>query len=261
MMNGLFRKYWYLTVVAVLFFASASFAQTTTTMDLTSPGNGTTLGNVYVDPYTATVGGVANTTVICDDWSNNSYLNESWTANVNTISSLGGKLTNAPMFGNNQPLYNELAWLGSQLLANYAAKPTLAQQAAQTEISFAIWELTYGVNGTTKDSTAPAAYLSEYLSGGTSNAEYIAAQTYLCEATGGCQGYAGEAGYNASGWEILTPNSSDPICNGGPCPSSPAQEFLLYTPESSATILFGADMLGLLGLAIVFRRRLLRPIL
>jgi len=240
-MNSLLRKYWYLTVVAVLFFASASLAQTTS-VTLTGVGDGATLGDVYVDPYTATVGGVANTSVICDDWSNNSYVNESWTANVTNVAAVGS--SGSPMFGNNSSLYNEVAWLGSQLLAN--PKNT----TMQTEISFAIWDLTYGANNTYMDPTNPLTYLS---ANGTSS-EYAQTLLLISEAEG-------EGTYNSSGWEILTPNSGDPTCSGSPCPSSPPQEFLVYTPESSAVILFGADMLGLLGLAIVFRRRLLRPVL
>jgi len=44
----------------------------------------------------------------------------------------------------------------------------------------------------------------------------------------------------------------------------PPQEFIadpvVGAPESSAMILFVTDMFGLLGLCIVFRRHLLRPI-
>lgn len=246
MMKSLFRKYWYLTVVAVLFLASASFAQTTTSMDLTGVGDGATLGDVYVDPYTATVGGVAGVPVICDDWSNNSYLNETWTATVINAATVGNTSLGTPLFGNNQSLYNELAWLGSQLLAN----PT--NTTLQTEISFAMWDLTYGVNGTGEESPTPLTYLSENLTNGTSNSEYTQTLQLISEA-------AGEANYNSAGWEILTPVDTDPI-NGGGSASDPPQEFLVYTPESSAVILFGADMIGLLGLAFVFRRRLLRPL-
>jgi len=38
------------------------------------------------------------------------------------------------------------------------------------------------------------------------------------------------------------------------------QEFLVYAPESSSGVLLSADLLGLLALVIVFRRRLPRPI-
>jgi len=155
------------------------------------------------------------------------------------------------MFGNNQTLYNEVAWLSSQLLANYSTNPTTAQQVTETEISFAIWQLTYGVNNTGAGS--PLAYLASVL-GGTNNAEYQAVLALLQQA-------ASEGSYDAKGWEILTSNGTAPTCgSGSQCPSAPPQEFLVQVPdpapESSAWILFGADMLGLLVLGIVFRRRL-----
>jgi len=262
MMNNLFRKYSFLTVVALLLFASASFAQQTQ-IELTGIGDNATVGGVYVDPYLANVGGATNTQVICDDWSNNTYLNEQWTANITTMTSTGLPSGATPMFGNNSALYNEAAWLAAQLIAN----PT--NTTMQDEISFALWELTYGQGGTSEENPGPQAYMASAL--GTSNSIYIGAQNLLCEAQGGvCNGvnWAGVASsYDAAGWEILTPvvGSSLPSGDGTP------QEFLVdanpsqngtvgtATPESSSVVLLSADMFGLLGLAFVFRRRLLRP--
>lgn len=230
-----------ITLILVLLAAAATAIADpltpTTPVTLTGVGDGSTVGSVYVDPYTATVGGVSNTSVICDDWSDNSYINESWTANVTNVATAGTSGT--PLFGNNQTLYNELAWLATQLLAN-PTNPT-----RQAEVSFAMWELTYGANGTSTESPSPSTYLSEY---GTA-AEQSAVATLLSEA-------ASEGGFNSSGWEILTPNTSDPItCSGGPCPSTPPQEFLVYVPEPPAPVLLGA---GLATLIFLFRRRMVR---
>jgi len=268
MANRLFRKYWYLTVAAVLLFASASFAQTTVT--LTGVGDSATLGNVYVDPYTATVGNYSSVSVICDDWSDNTYLNETWQANVTTLSSVTNSST-TPLFaksgtnakGTTTPatLYTELAYLGSLLMAN-SLNPT-----SQIEISFAMWELTYNY-APNPEATSPSTYLSQ---NGTA-AEISEVSTLLTNLP------ADIAGFNTTGWSILTPTGSGISCSGGPCPTAPPQEFLVYNlgngngngetgggggtsaPESSATVLFGADMLGLLGLVVVFRRRLLGQI-
>jgi len=247
MMNGLFRKYGYFTIVAILAFVSASFAQTTTSMTLNTPGNGTTLGDVYVDPYTATVGGVSGTTVICDDWSNNSYLGESWTAYQINAATVSNPSLGTPMWGNNQSVYNELAYLGSQLLSIYnPTNPTAAQRIEQTELSFAIWQLTW--NSATGENPQPLSYLSSVL-GGTTSPEY---QQTLAD----IQAAQNNSNYSAAGWEILTPEAgtSNPAGDGLP------QEFLVYTPESSTMVLFGADMIGLLALAFFFRRRVLQPI-
>lgn len=221
---------------AVLVFASASFADTS--MTLTGVGDQATLGDVYVDPYTATVGTSTNVSVICDDWSNNSYLNESWTATAMSASTVGNSSLGTPMFGNNQSLYNEVAYLASQLMAN----PT--DPTNQTEYSFAIWALTYGANGTTEETPAPLTYLAENLSGGTSNSEYIAVVNDMNYAV------SNESGYNSAGWEILTPDAgtSTPVSDGTP------QEFLTFvnTPEPSTILLLA---MGIGGLFLLKRRQ------
>jgi len=231
-------KNWFLIVIALLLFASVSLADTTR-VTLTSVGNGTVVGNVYVGPYVATLGSgstAVSTYALCDDWSDNTYLNESWTATIYTLSPLSG----TPHFGNNQTLYNAMAWLGSQLLAN----PT--DKTLQTNISFAIWELSYGVNGTTKENPAPT------------STSFPVDQSVVA----GLITQALNSGFNGAGWEILTPISGTTSCPGytnSICPSSPPQEFLVYAPESSAAVMLGADMFGLLALVVVFRRRLLQP--
>jgi len=254
-------KHWFLTAVAVLLFATSSLAQTTTTITVTNPApDGAYVGDVYVDPYTGTIGNsTTSVPVICDDWSNNTYLQESWTSTVNTIS----PLTGTPLYATgtasaNQTLYNELVWLGTQLLAN-SSNPTL-----QAEISFAIWQLTYpSYPGTNPDSQNPFAYLTSL---GTSASQILAgAQNYLCEAAGSaggsaCTGYTSQgANFNAAGWEVLTPTGT--TCTSAPntCPTWPAQEFLVYTPEASTMVMLGAGVLGLLAMAFFFRRKALQP--
>lgn len=235
---SLHLKNWFLTLVALLLFASVSLADTTK-VTLTSVGNGTAVGNVYVGPYVATLGSgstAVSTYVLCDDWSDNTYLNESWTATIYTLSPLSG----TPLFGNNQSLYNAMAWLGSHLLAN----PT--DKTLQADISFAIWELSYGANNTAKETPAPTSSI------------YPVDQSVVA----GLISQALNSGFDGSGWEILTPISGTASCPGyanSTCPSSPPQEFLVYAPESSAVVMLGADMFGLLALVFVFRRRLLRP--
>jgi hypothetical protein len=255
MIKSTLKKYGPLTVVAVMAFASASFAQTSIT--LTGVGDGSIVSTpslgVYVDPYTATVNGVANTSVICDDWSNDSYVGESWTATViNTPSVQTGSAT---MFGANSSLslsqsqlYNALAWLGTQLLSN----PT--NYANQVAASFAIWELTYNAAGSGLASPDPTSFLAD------SNAasEQSTVTTLINDAIA-----AVNNGYVGTGWEILTPVDSTVSCAGSGCPSpnnaaslGVPQEFLVYAPESSSVLMFGAEMIGLLAMAFMFRKRL-----
>ena len=251
MMKSSFRRYCVLSAVAVFLFASASFAQTTT-VTLTGTGDNATVYNgssgVYIDPYTATVGGTTGMSVICDDWANNSYVNEQWTANVTTVSS---QPSGAPMFtgigsspwgtATQAQLYDALAWLGSQLLAN----PT--NTTNQTVVSFAIWELTSYANRTLPktDTSDPTAFLA-----GSSQAGLQGTITALIQQALGIA--TSSTPFNAQGWQILTPTGAS--CTSG-CPTWPAQEFLVYTPESSTIMMVGADLLGLLALAFFLRRR------
>jgi len=71
------------------------------------------------------------------------------------------------------------------------------------------------------------------------------AQWWLSQAQGLTLAQVGSGQF--SSFLIYTP------INGGP-----PQEFIVRAPESSAALLFGADLLGLLGLVVVFRRRSLR---
>ncbi len=220
----------------------------TTSMQLTGVGDGVTLGDVYVDPYTATVGGVANTSIICDDWSNNTYYEETWMASVINATTVGNTGDGTPMFGNSQSLYNELAWLGAQMLAN-PTNPT-----EQTEISFAMWDLTYGVDGSYEDGTPPLTYLSEYQN----SAAQCEGQSVSCyQETLNLIAEAGNEGnYNSAGWDILNPIAGSQ--NNQPEYGTP-QEFMFYTPqpvpESSQAATLAGDLLLFAVAVLILRRR------
>jgi hypothetical protein len=243
-----------LMVSLACFFSALGLRADTVSMTLTNPPPGNTLGDVYVDPYTATVNGVS-TAVICDDWSDNTYTDETWTANVTNEAEVS-TANPAPKFGDNQALYNEVTWLADQML------PATSQNATEdTELSIAIWDLTYGANGTNEETPAPLAYLETY---GTSS-EYGQAITDICEAEGTAAGgglcagtnYAGEAGYiSANDWEILTPTSAAPTCSGAACPTAPPQEFLVeVAAEPSSLALLAVELLLMAGFAGFVRWR------
>src|ERR1700680_2605307 len=81
-----------------------SFGVQTVTMTLTGPGQNGTLGGVYIGPYVATINNVPNVQVICDDFVDGTYLNETWTADVSSF----------PIPKTVQ--YQQAAWLTLQLL-------------------------------------------------------------------------------------------------------------------------------------------------
>lgn len=205
---------------AIVLFAPAALADTAS-MLLTGVGNNGAMGGVYVGPYVATVNGAAGTPVICDDYSDESYLYESWTANVSTFADLSN--TKWASLSNSTTLYEEAAWLTEQLVS---ASPSQAG-----DIQFAIWVI-----------FDPAA-LGTLSATDEANVEMLItnAQTQTF--------WAGEF----ANILIYTPNIDDPIlCNGQSCQNTPPQEFMAVTPEPSELALL---LVGLLSCVIVIARK------
>lgn len=232
--NGNYRQ-WLFAIVAlfILGFAPSAFADGTASMTLTSAGSNVFDG-IYMGPYTATING-AYTPVICDDFNDDSYLNESWTSNVSTFSNLA----NTKFVG--QPLstqgYDEVAALAMALL-----NPANSGQADQ--IQYALWAVFSGPS------------VQSYLQG------TLSATNYANFYTDGVLNWLSWAGSQSltsdqlAQFTIYTPNTSYPItCSGHSCANTPPQEFIVMTPtpESSTAALFG---IGLLCLAFFLRRRM-----
>jgi len=208
----------------------------TASMQMTSAGP-YTMANVYVGPYTANINGVS-TPVICDDFFDDSWIPQWWTANVYTPPNYsttrdqqesgltGTALTQA---------YNEVGYLAVQLL-NATGAPT-PNATTIGEIDFALWSV-FDPNALT------------YLSGSTKTA----AQGYLTTAAG----YKNDSSF-ISQFTIYSPNMSLPFTctqNGGACPNTPPQEFLVRTPEPSELALMGIDVSGVGFLCfLLFRQR------
>jgi len=238
-MTRLLRHYWVLTAAAVLLFASASFAQVS--MQLTGV-NGASAGNVYTDPYYGTINGVS-TSILCDDYGDESYLGETWKANVTSVAQVltspNSVKWNAGSAAATQTLYDELAWLALQLLS-----ATPGQQ--QEDYSFAMWQLacsvatTVNVGGTCSnpESTLDAADQKIV------NNDISAAEN---------QHYTSGEFANVN---IYTPiSNSQGMCGTSTkCENTPPQEFIVV-PESSTIVMLGADLLALLALGFFFRRR------
>ncbi len=75
-----------IVLLAAVAPGSAVIAQDQANMKLTNPGNNV-LAGIYVGPYYATIDGVPNVPIICDDFTDETYVGESWTANVTTVAS------------------------------------------------------------------------------------------------------------------------------------------------------------------------------
>lgn len=226
-------------IMGILGCGGGVYAQTAS-MTLTSPGINI-MDGVYVNPYYATINGVS-TLVICDDYTDDTYQNESWTANVYDISNVA-QTRNTTKWGltaaQQAQQYNEAAYLSTELLEAFQSNNTIAAG----ELGFAVW----GVFD-------PTAITS--LSGW--NPIYgDAAQKYLYAAQ--TQTYTPGEFSNVL---VYSPNTSNPItCPAGDTcgPTAPPQEFLVvHTPEPPVPFVWAFDLLAVVLGAFLWRRHLVR---
>lgn len=120
-----------LAVIATICVASTAQAQVS--MTLTGPTSGPVYDNIYMSPYYATVGGVANTPVICDDFGDDSYFGSTWNASVTSFSNITSNNTSWGMAGANTALYGAVGYLTNLVLS---ATPGSVAQVIDT---FALW--------------------------------------------------------------------------------------------------------------------------
>jgi hypothetical protein len=227
--------------LSVLCYGPSLMMAGTANMSLTSAGSsmGTyTLDGVYVGPYTALINGVS-TPVICDDYGDDSYIPEWWTADVYTPSASNYANTrsaaNSGLTGNALTYaYNEVGYLAVQLLS--ASPSTIGN------IHFALWSV-FDPTALSVDPaaasylTAAKAYADSYVHNGISTVSA-----------------------DISEFTIYSPDTSGtyPItCAGQGCSlNNPPQEFLVRTPEPSQLALLGIDLSGVGFLfLLMFRRR------
>lgn len=228
------RSLWPLALV-LLCLAPLAFSQSDISVTLTSAGQYTDDG-IYVSPYYATVNGAQNTSIVCDDFKDESTIGSTWNANIVSFSSLSA--TNIPTAWGNAlgvsqstfQLYEEAAWLTIQTLGQAPGSQ------GQINYSYAVWAVF--------DPSGVASYLDN-------NGNPGAANIALCNAifgggncathnvTGGLLGTAQGNNYYAGEFSnvvVIAPlvsGSNTQVCDaeGGNCP---AQEFMEVVPEGGA---------------------------
>jgi hypothetical protein len=210
-MMGTSRNFWLAMAAVALCCAPCALGQGQVNITLTSAGSNV-MDGVYVGPYNATVNGVS-TQIICDDFVDDSYVGESWTANVTTLSNLSGT-----KWGNSTQLYDEAAWLATQMLSG-----TYSGNATQVGyLAYALWAV-----------FAPT-QVESWL--GANSAAWAAVQGWLNSAC--AQKFTpGEF----ANFFIYMPNLNYPItCNGGSCPTAPPQEFFgfISAAEGGSTLMY-----------------------
>jgi hypothetical protein len=235
-MNKVIWKLGLAIAAAVIVFAPNALADNTTSMDLVSAGSNVYDNAVYIGPYYADIGGSSTATpVICDDYNDESYIPESWTAYTTNEANVA--TATAPLkWGDNQSLYNEMSYLANQLMANQS-NPAVADA-----IQFAIWELgVQSAGGSITDLPLPG--------GSTCTGAFNATVT-------ACWLNQAVANYASTIFSDVTIYSFDQCTNtaSSPCSSTnPPQEFLVVTTPEPSTILL--LVLGVGGLFLLKRRQ------
>jgi hypothetical protein len=207
---------------AALCFATSALA--TVNMELTGV-NGNSYAGVYTSPYSATVNGVA-TTVICDDFSTESSIGQTWTANVTTVASVVAG-TSSAKFSPAQS-YDAVANLATQLLSVSAS----SQQAVI--LSFAIWDIF--------DASGVQSWLTSHGDpSGVYSAALMAANTALTATTYTAGEYSNVYIYSST---VGVPQEFIGIGSGS-----------VSTPETSSPVILAVDLLALGIIVWLFRRR------
>jgi hypothetical protein len=198
MISSTQKKWWSVAAVALLCLAPCALADSNT-LTMTGAGNNVMQG-VYVGPYYATVNGVANTPVICDDFADDSVIGNSWSFTANNFSTLGSAL-----WGNQTQNYESAAWLTLQMLSLNSIPGNSTQVGY---ISYAIWQL-FDKAALGKLNSTQLAGVNYWLGKIPSNLTTSQFANFV----------------------ILTPKG----CTPGTCPG---QEFFMLVPEGGSTAIY-----------------------
>jgi hypothetical protein len=251
------QRSWYLIVVALALMLLATgplaAAPPTVTFNLTGVGSGANLGGVYTSPYAGNINGGSTMSVICDDFADDSYVPETWTAYVTSLSSVASESTpdtylkwlTAPSSTVTVDGLNltqaEAYTVAAVLAVDILNAPTGSQQ--QEDLSFSMWELfDYSDASAALNGTPDQASALSYLNAAVTFAFLTPADAAEVQAdVKATTIYSYDTGATGS-------------CNG---PCTAPQEFLAVNRvEPASPALLGLDLLAVAGLILFARRRL-----
>jgi len=255
--------------------AGSAWAQpATTTFYLDDPGpTGANLAGVYTSPYLGQVNypTSAIVPVICDDFADESFVPEEWTAYVTTLPQvLSGTYGNTTVTGDPDTYlkFGDTNSVTGSYVGSLSGSWSLTQDqayevaailaidimgssgTAQEDLSYAMWGLF--------ESSEAFGQLSGYTSDLTNAENDLKAA--IGEVTSG-NAAAILSDYNITIYSYDTGALCGPslvACTSANGYTSPPQEFIrVTTPEASTAVLFAVDVLGFIGLFGFLRKRFL----
>jgi hypothetical protein len=223
-----------LAAIGTICLTISALAQTS--MTLTGPTSGPVYNSIYMSPYYATVGGVANSVVMCGDCGDDSYFNSTWSATVTSFSSIASSNTSLGLAGGDTSLYGAVGYLMNRVLS---AAPGSTTQVVDTFALWAVFDPT-GVekyltsNPITSGPLTTAALCSDIFG--------TAGCTSVTAVNGGLLYTAEKGGYTSSGFLNSTVLSPDVTGTFAICKAEhgcAAQEFITVSvPEGGSTIAY-----------------------
>jgi len=231
--RGVFRKFrpglMQALLLVVIMFGTAAYSHAdTVSLTLVNVSPGYNDGSYYTYPYNFMIGDAkVLTPLLCDDFADDVYIGETWTATVSTINEIAVNGQMGPALGSlagnakqtKLKAYLEAAYLYNKLYTSLDATNSI-------EINHAIWALF----SSTSYNADSAALFAE------ANANTSESDTSMF-----------------SDIVFYTPIAGSQKLNGDPVTSGPnggrPQEFIGKVPEVSSLALLGFGLLGLGGLA------------
>ena len=143
-MNSLLKRMCTLAMALVL-YAPVALADTLTLTDVNP--SGAHLGGVYTGPYVATINGVSDILVICDDFQTHTSLNQLVYVTETSVSDLIGPTANQIVkfdrdnAAEQQADYMTAAFLATQMIG--VDQSTSAGRLQASLLNYALWSLFY----------------------------------------------------------------------------------------------------------------------